>query len=168
MIDFMLIAAPRSATTWVGNLLTTSESHCIHDPLVMHHYADIDAIKSLKTLGISCTGIWMFPAFLASHPARKVILHRPIEEVNQSLAEMGLGPVDSRCDELLREIDGRHYHWESVFERDTAKEIYEYLLGLPFDVERFDELRKIRMEPEHARVPTNKETIRRLLAELTK
>lgn len=89
MIDFMVIGLPRSGTAWAANWLTTDTTFCLHDPLAKYHHTELDGLVSDKRLGVACTGLWTQPEWLNAHPAKKVILHRPLEEINRSLKAIG-------------------------------------------------------------------------------
>lgn len=156
MIEFMVIAYPRSGTTWAANWLSTDTTLCLHDPLWKRTYQDLDTIKSKKTLGISCTGIGLFPEWLNQHPARKVILHRHVDEVNKSLAEIGLPPTAVM---KLDDISGMHVYWKDIF--DSPRKIYEYLLELPFDEERHTELKSMEIQPDFEGLEINKNATRK-------
>lgn len=164
MISFMVIAAPRSATTWTSNWLTTDTSLCLHDPLWRWHYSDLDAIESSKTLGIACTGIALFPEWVNAHPARKVILHRDMKEVDASLENIGLTPISSHWEGVLDKIRGIHLDWTDVFE--NPKHIYEYLLDRPFDAERHEQLREMNVQPAFAKLSIDRGATSRLIREL--
>lgn len=164
MVEFMLLAAPRSGTTWASNWLTTDETLCLHDPLWTYHYSDLDHIKTDKILGISCTGLYKFPEFINKHPARKVILHRNEEEINASLKEIGLPPI-SNVEDDLNQISGFHVNWKWIF--DEPKEIYEYLTGLKFDAERHALLKEIEMQPNFPGLVINRDVTAKLLKELS-
>lgn len=146
----MVIAAPRSGTTWAANWLTTDTTLCLHDPLWTRHYSELDAIPTSKALGIACTGIALFPDWLNQHPARKVILHRPLNEVDASLAAIGLPPCGVAWRGVLERIKGAHVDWRNLWKR--PQEIYEFLLRRPFDAERFEQLRQMRVQPDFERV----------------
>lgn len=161
----MVIAAARSATTWCANWLTTDTTLCLHDPLWKTHYSEWDAIQSTHTLGISCTGIALFPEWVNQHPARKVVLHRDAGEINASLEKIGLPPLAQIWCERLESIQGMHCHWEDVFER--PQRIYEHLLQRPMDWERHALLKEIRMQPLFERLQPQKEVGERLIAELS-
>ena len=137
MISFMVIAAPRSGTAWAANWLTTDRSLCLHEPTARWPYQEWDHLKSDRLLGIACTvSAIKHGDFLRSHPARKVILHRDMREIRESMARLSiLGDYDPEC---LDRIEGYHYDWSEIFS-DPAP-IYEYLLERPFDAERHQEL----------------------------
>lgn len=167
MVEFMVIAAPRSGTTWAANWLTTDTSLCLHDPLFQRHYSDLDSIKTDKMLGISCTGIALFQDFVQNHPARKLILHRDTAEVNKSLADIGLPPIDgAEWDGLLSSIKGFHVHWESLF--TDPRPIYEYLLQKELDAERHALLREMQIQPNFDEVKVDRNATRKLIEEMRK
>ena len=164
MIEFMIIAAPRCGTTWAANWLSTDSTLCIHDPLYTKHYSELDSIYSNKMLGVSCTGLYHFPDFINSHPARKVILHRPIGEINKSLELLGLPGVRDEDINRLNTIKGKHFAWTELF--NNPSEIYEYLLLKRFDSERFNQIKHIEMQPRFCSLPVSKEVTARLILEL--
>lgn len=164
MVEFMIVALPRSGTTWAANWLTTDTTLCLHDPLYTTHYSGWDAIQTEKTLGISCTGIVHFPDWLNQHPARKVILHRPIVEINQSVEAIGLPRVAPTLEHSLNRVEGMHVYWTDIF--DKPKGIYEFLTGLEFDAERHAFLKDIEMQPNFEGLSVGREVTLRLMNEL--
>lgn len=164
MIEFMVIAAPRCGTTWASNWLTTDETLCLHDPLYTRHYTELDGIESKKVLGVSCTGLYHFPEWVSSHPARKVVLHRPLAEINESMDAIGLPLVTQGDLDRLHRIDGLHLDWRAMF--DSPALMYEYLLQMEFDPERHAELKGIEMQPNFIGLSVGKEVTRRLIEEL--
>jgi hypothetical protein len=176
MLDFMVIALPRSATTWVSNFLTTDSTLCLHDPLYNWHYGDLDRIAQvMKTsgkppppgwVGISCTGIWRFPDFVKAHPARKLVIHRNLNEINDELSRLGLPLLTGNDYHALSAIDGFHVDFEDLFEAGTFELIQTYLTGLPFNRARFNLLTQIEMQPKFSGLTINKEVTRRLHREV--
>jgi hypothetical protein len=153
MIDFIVTGLPRSGTTWAANWLTTDNTLCIHDPLYKYYFEDLDAIESNKKLGISCTGLWRTPELLANHPAKKLIIHRSLDEVNDSLAiEMGVNKITEEQAESLKLIDGMHIQFPELFNPLVAKEVYENLLDKPFDAERHAYLVEMNVQPNFNKV----------------
>lgn len=163
MVEFMLLAAPRSGTTWASNWLTTDKTLCLHDPLWTHHYSDLDKIQSSKKLGVACTGLYMFSEFVNNHPARKIVLHRDENEINQSLEAIGL-PALSNTEEALYKINGWHMDWKKIF--TEPKTIYEFLTELEFDEERHSLLKEIEMQPNFEGLTINKKVTFALFNEL--
>lgn len=163
-ISFMVISAPRSASTWCSNWLTTDASLCLHDPLWRWHYTELDAIQCDKLLGIACTGVALFPDWVNAHPARKVILHRPLHEVDESLTKIGLTPCSAQWEGVLARIRGVHLDWTDLFER--PKNVYEYLLDRPFDADRHAMLREMNVQPSFAKLSIDRGATARLIREL--
>lgn len=142
MIEFMVIAAPRSATAWCSVWLTTGYTMCYHDPLWDRPHRELDLLTHpTLRVGISCTGLGNFPAWVNKHPAKKVILHRPPAEVNHSLQRLGLPACQPELFANLDHIEGLHVPWTAVFE-DPAR-LYTYLLGVPFDAVRHQQLKAL-------------------------
>lgn len=164
MIEFMVIAAPRSGTTWVSNWLTTDTTLCLHDPLYQIHYEDFDKLESSKVLGISCTGMGYFPDWLNAHPSRKVILHRDLSEINKSMEAIGLPSIEQNYLDSLSKINGIHVDWMDIF--NNPKDIYEYLTGFQFNEERHALLRGIEMQPKFSGLKVGHEVTKRLMQEL--
>lgn len=163
----MIVALPRSGTTWAANWLTTDATLCLHDPLYRWHYRDWDRLKaSDKSIGIACTGIWRWADWLNAHPARKVVLHRSLPEINQSLCDLGLPPCTPADVSALNSINGEHHDYLDLFDRTAAARIYERLLLDAFDPSRHAELVQIEMQPNFAGLSVGADVTRRLVAEL--
>lgn len=166
MIEFMLLAAPRSGTTWAANWLTTDATLCLHDPLLKWTTDELMTLESPKRLGVSCTGLALFPEWVNDHPARKVILHRPLHEVDESLVNIGMTPISEHWDGVLDKIRGMHLDWSVLFDIRGAKHVHEYLLDLPFDPERWALLRELNVQPHFEGLTMNREATSRLMNEL--
>jgi hypothetical protein len=136
VIEFMLLGAPRSATAWCSNWLTTDNTLCIHEPLARWSIGELDEIKSSKVLGIACTVLAQAPEFVNRHSSRKVILHRDATEVRESMRKLRIeGAYDFAA---MDRIEGMHCDWRKVF--TDPEPIYTFLLNRKFDRERHAEL----------------------------
>ena len=164
MISFMVLSSPRSGSTWASNWLSTDRTHCIHDPLWNHHYTELDGIESSKLLGVACTGLAMFPDWVNAHPARKVILHRPLSEINASLELRGCHTISQKQHDMLDGVEGMHVLWRDLFEKPAP--IYEYLTGLAFDPERHKILVELNVQNKVEKIVVKPEVIKRFLDEL--
>lgn len=168
MISFMVIGLPRSGTTWAANWLCTDHTHCIHDPLYKYHYLNLDNLPSHhKQLGVSCTGLWFFTKWLNAHPARKVILHRDLEEVNASLGKLGFPSYKEEDAAMLDAVNGLHVPYTDLFTQPTK--LWEYLVGKPFsqaDAQRHEELKHIYMQPAFGQIEIDKDVTKRLMKEV--
>jgi len=96
MIEFMVIGLPRSRTTWLSNLLTTTATFCMHDPLSQYTFPELNQYTCKKTFGIADTAIYsLLGSRLNAHPAKKLIIHRPISEINASLGRHQVSQSDA-------------------------------------------------------------------------
>lgn len=171
MISFMVLGGPRSATTWLANLLTTDSTLCLHDPLLEHkaHLLDQMTIPG-KRLGMADTSAMIWPEWVWPHPAKKIILYRNPDEMNTALRALG-----------LREIEPANYakwikaaprgveviSWETVFDASMARRICRKF-DIPFCRWRFEELRKMNIQPQFTRLPLGKEAVQELVQRLAK
>lgn len=161
MLDFMVLSAPRSGSTWTANWLTTDKTYCVHDPILEYKSTEMDAIPAYdKMLGIACTGLALMPSFVNDHPARKVIVHRDLRDVNLSMLKIGLTELDPVWDTALERLQGMHVGYPDLFDEGPARAIWEYLTGLPFDANRHARLRRMKIVPHHPRVPVFDECAR--------
>lgn len=148
----MVLSAPRSASTWVANWLTTERTLCLHDPILEHTPEEMDLIPCDRTLGVACTGLGLLANLVNAHPARKVILHRDLAEVNHSLVTIGLSRLGKCWDRALARVQGLHCYYNDVFDPTAAGLIYHYLTGQPFDRERHAQLRAMHIEPNFEKI----------------
>lgn len=171
MISFMVLGGPRSATTWLANLLTTDNTLCLHDPLLEHQAHALDHMQiPNKRVGIADTSALLYPDWLEQHRAKKIVLWRDPAEFNVSLRELGLRELDGRAHakriaDLPRGI--QVFPWQSVFHQGTAKEICK-LFDVPFCRWRFEELKKMNIQPQWNRLSVGKEAVRDLVRRLAK
>jgi hypothetical protein len=162
----MVLGTPRSGTAWVANWLTTDRTLCLHDPLWTHHYSELDQMLFPgRRVGVACTGLALFPQYLEKHPARKVILHRPIEEVNASLTQMGMPALGEAWDGALDRIQGMHVPWTDVLNPDRADEIHQFLLRRRLDTDRHAMLTRFNVQMAFEKIVPDRSAIRRLLSE---
>jgi hypothetical protein len=159
VLDFIVVALPRSGTTWAANWLTDDQALCIHDPLWTMHYRDLDeAIPPMagdRMAGISCTALWRWPDWLNRHPAKKLILHRNLDEVRESMMAAGLPPVSDASSQSLAAIRGLHAPWRDLFRPERAQAMWQLLTGRPFDAVRHAELLQMEVSPRFSAVRRN-------------
>lgn len=150
MIDFAILALPRSGTTWAANWLTGYRHICLHDPL--QHYTQEDLLRwsyrNPKETGVSCTGLWMHPEWVETHIRRWIIIDRPVHEVQSSLFQIGLPPMGEQAIERFRAMPGRRFQMTDLFKPESASEIQRLLMPhRPFDIDRHRELCKMEINP---------------------
>lgn len=168
MIEFMVIGLPRSGTTWLSNWLTTDTTLCLHDPTASYTLPDLDALTSTKTLGIADTALALNPKWVNDHSARKLVLIRDHEEINESLANAGLPLLDPILSKRLLEIKAPHILFQDLFNPATAQKIYEYLTLKPFDAERHKYLTELNVQTKDGAVEMSMPILRDFIERIKK
>jgi hypothetical protein len=93
---FFILGLPRSRTIWLANLFTYARSICYHEP--SKHFEKIENLKSLFEIskkpfqGVSDSGLTIFHEEineLFNNPPI-LLIDRPVNEVVQSLGEIGI------------------------------------------------------------------------------
>ena len=148
MIDFMIVGLPRSGTAWLANWFTTERSICWHEPLWTRPLAELDAVKGAGLFGIADTMLVMLGTDeLNAHPAKKLIVHRELGDVNLSLTKAGLpGAMRDEHKWALDEIGGYHITFHDLWNVEKFKPAAEWLLPVPFDTARYALLRDLQVE----------------------
>lgn len=136
MIDFMVLALPRSGSAWVANLLTTDTSLCIHESAMDYHTTDLDAMEYNGTLGIAETSAFIRVDELNLHSAKKLIIDRPFDDINKSIAELGFKAMPSYSADLMIQLKGYRIAYKDLFNYEIMSEAYYYLLRKELNQER--------------------------------
>lgn len=150
MVDFIVLGLPRSGTTWMANWLTTDRSLCLHDPFSHLYPEQLDAKRSDKTFGISCTGAYMIPSWLQWQDCPVVVIERDIKEVDEELKQIGLPPVSGSPEiaEYFAKAKGRRFKFEDIWNEVKAREMWAFLLPkIGFDRERYELLSAMHVQP---------------------
>lgn len=168
MIDFMLLAGPRSGTTWCANWLTTDTTMCLHDPLTVYKIPVLEQLTFPgRRKGIACTGSYLYPDWVLGSKARKAILYRDPEEINHAHDALGLRRIDpvKHNKAIARLVDNGVpvWDWDAIFEVRTALDIWNTLLpDLPFDLHRHHQLVGMNVQPQFNRRQFGREAIQEL------
>lgn len=160
MIDFIVMGLPRSGTTWLANWLTTDRSLCLHDP-----FNDLpeDWPRDSRRFGISCTGAYLMPAWLAEQDCPVAVIERPRAECEASAGSIGLGCDMESHQSALSRAPGFRVAFEALWDENKAKGLWGYLLPeLPFDSIRYRLLRSMNVQPHNWQF--NEDTARELVA----
>lgn len=148
-LDFIVLALPRSGTTWLSNWLTTDRTLCLHDPFSLGMPEAWPRDHRLR--GISCTGAALMPRWLARYTCPIAIIERNPEECDASLARLGLPDTD-----LLREALGATrglcVDFDELWREGSARALWHYLMpaSIPFDALRYRLLREMHVQPMNA------------------
>lgn len=138
MIDFMVLGLPRSGTAWLANLLTTDTSLCLHESFMHHDLKQLDSKENppAHKFGISETSAIFIPDEINQHSAFKIIIERPIDEINLSLYRLGLPCIDDSFVKLLKNIEGYRISFNDLFEASKIAEAYKLALNKELNHER--------------------------------
>lgn len=147
MFDFIVIGLPRSGTTWLANWLTTDHSLCLHDPFSMG-WPDTWP-RDGRRFGISCTGAYLMPEFMAGQSCPVAIIDRPAAECEASLTELGFPTgIIQELEEALGEAAGSRFKYASIWDEAGAKELWDFLIpDRGFDVLRYRLLAGMQIQP---------------------
>lgn len=161
-MDFMILGYPRSATTWMANLFTTDRSVCVHDPLETHTVPELHDLRVPgRTLGISCTGIWLDSALVKRYSCPKVVILRDIDVCNRELAAIGLPELSPILARRLLAVDAMRVPFEGLWDEDVMRQVWEHLLPtVSFDVIRYRLLREFSIQPRFEVLQANPEATR--------
>jgi len=146
MIDFMILALPRSGTAWVANLLTTDTSLCIHEAFMDHSIDDLDNRSYDGMLGIAETSAFIRVDELNLHSAKKLIIDRPFDEINNSIVKLGFKAMPSYSADLMIQLKGYRIAYKDLFNYDIMAEAYYYLLRKELNQERHRMLCQMNIE----------------------
>jgi hypothetical protein len=151
MIDFAIAALPRSATAWLSAWFTNEKSICWHETLMTQDLKSLAAMSHGRMLGVAETALCQFsPDEINALPGKKLIVHRPLKAVNQSLAALGLPEMDAKAASNLDSIEGYHLTFDAVFSPSKFSAAHEWLVGYPFDEDRFHGLRRLNVQNQSA------------------
>jgi hypothetical protein len=159
----MIIALPRSRTTWLANFLTTEKTFCFHDPLAeMYSYKEVLNLNTDRLTGIADTGIGWFDTSIFD--CRKLIIERPVSDVNKEMSsllgqEIDLTPLWAN----MQRIEALRVPFDQINER--LEEIWTYCTELPYDALRAEYL--INMNVQVIELPLNAERLNSLRSEIT-
>lgn len=144
-LDFIVLGLPRSGTTWLANWLTTDRTLCLHDPFAKQLPEQWEG--GTKRMGISCTGAYLMPKWLAQFDCPVAIIERDADECDRCLTKLGL-PSTNGIRGAFAKAQGRRFTFADLWNEERAKELWTYLLpGIPFDSARYRLLREMRIEP---------------------
>lgn len=171
MLDFMVIGLPRSGTTWVSNWLNTDTILCFHDPLYSSHFEDWNTVlpnPNFQKVGVSCTGIWRWVDWVNAQPCNKLILERPISEVQESLDRLDFPLLTQDNIEKFKSIEGPRVSFSKlVSDQGIAKEVWSYLTNSEFNPCRFQQLREYNIQPNFGAITPDPIVTAKLYRELS-
>lgn len=129
----MVIALPRSGTAWAANLLTTDTSVCLHEAFMEFSIDELDSFKWPHKLGIAETSGAFCADEINKHPAKKLVIERPIAEINQSAKKLDLPELTEHAKSLLDKVNGYKIDYKSLFDYKEMSKAYKFLLEKDLD-----------------------------------
>ncbi len=170
MLKRMVIALPRSGTTWAANFFSVPGETMVHDPLYHTHYSDWNKTYD----AVSCTGIYDWPEFVAAQTCPILILHRPLHEIRLSIYQRyqeGSNWLLPDAEQRLLRLERPGVmvaHWRGLFNPEIAARMWRHLhMPAQFDAVRHKELSKMRVDPVKPEPDDADQGLhRRLMAEL--
>jgi hypothetical protein len=155
-LDFIVLALPRSGTSWVANWLTTERSLCLHDPFALGLPSSWP--KDERARGISCTAAYLMRGWVDKFDCPVAVIERDPAACDESLRELGL-PDSAFCQAALREVHAQRFAFEGLWDEGGARELWEYLLPqIPFDALRWRLLKDMQVQPYWPRFQPDHET----------
>lgn len=147
----MVTALPRSATAWLSAWFTTEKSICWHETLMAQSPEGLFHMQHERLLGVSETSLCLYPSDQVNTlPGKKLIVHRPLKEVNASLAHLGLPTMNRTAASNLDSVEGYHMTFDALFNPSKFGIAHEWLVDYPFDEVRYDMLRRLDIQNQEA------------------
>jgi hypothetical protein len=160
-LDFMVLAYPRSGTTWAANWLTTDRSLCLHDPWSIGMPATWP--HDGRTRGIACTGSYLMPKWLAQYDVPTLVIERERDDCDASMAKIGLTAGDVP-QSMIDDVPAYRIAFDDLFNEVVAREVWEFLLPrVPFDSIRYRLLQTMQVQPHMQKWKPDEATIRALI-----
>ena len=132
MIDFAILALPRSGTAWISNLFTDNHNICIHDPLVDYTVDQLLRMRrgAVKT-GISDTALIMHHRDVIEQLTCPIVkIHRDIFEINESLRKCGINyDIENEHLESFSSVHCKTIEFADLWSYEKMASLYDYLTG---------------------------------------
>jgi len=172
MIDFIILALPRSGSAWLANLFSSGDVLCLHDPLSEHSLKSLAARKKAHggILGVVDTSLGLMPGLVDGIDCPKARLMRPVAEINESLAACGLSHRVGYLETLrLQQLECPRIEYEHLHDYTIMSAIFSHLTGREgLDKSRFDELCKLNVQRHPASFAPDYSNLEKLITEYAK
>lgn len=141
---FVVLALPRSRTTWLSKFLTYNDWFCGHDELIkMRQTEDVKSWLSQENTGTVETAAAPFWRLaLNLKPDLKIVtIRRDPEEAAISAAKAGFGDnlletfkyLDHKLGQIERRTGCKSYKYEDLTQEEVCKDLFEHLLPYEHD-----------------------------------
>lgn len=145
--NFFVIGLPRSRTAWLANFLTYGDRFCYHEGLdgcstIEEYKEKLGAHK-----GDSCTGLMAIDIEAAYPEAPKLIIESSIDKAVEFTEEIYGVYTPEVFEDLKTKLDGIKGMRVKVEDiNNSLEEIWDYLIGTPYNKERGDMLSNMNIE----------------------
>lgn len=150
MIDFAIVALPRSGTAWLSNLLTTNDVICWHDPLA-YKFRPEEVVK--MNGGFSDTGMGFYPG-IVNRIQKRIVISRGRAKCEESLHRIGVDlPFLDLLESSIKEVNADiTVDFDDLFEYKTSNMIYEFCIGERLSKERHALMRELDVQNRSAKL----------------
>ena len=156
MHRFFITGLPRSRTAWMAAFMTAGNAVCLHEP---RNWKAMWESDGAKFVGISDSGLgFQMQSIIDAYEPRILIIDRPIEEVEASLAALNTGLPRTNFCEILHKNLSKFNTGESNILRVpyhllndelTMQKIFWHLTpGECFDEGRFRAMRDVNIQAD--------------------
>ena len=146
-MSFVILALPRSRTTWLSKFLTYRTWSCGHEEI--RHLRSMDDARAWFTQ--DCTGTaetlaapWWRLIRKLSPDTKLVVVRRPVAEVVDSLMalplafdreklETSFARLDRKLDQIVARTGCMSVSYDGLNSKQTCRELFEYCLPYAFD-----------------------------------
>lgn len=139
---FLVLALPRSRTTWLSQFLSFGDWHCGHDEL--RHCRQLEDVKSwlaqpnTGTVETAAAPFWRLALHMAPD-LRIVTIRRDPDEAARSAVAAGLGDdlglmtaafhrLDRKLDQIERRTRAWSVRYDDLTDEHVCRDLFEYLL----------------------------------------
>lgn len=154
--NFLIVARPRSRTSWLSTFLNADGVVCQHD--LIDRCVDLDDYRrALRGSGgiagaVDTGAVFFLDQILEGIPeCRVVTIDRPGYECEESLAVAGvkadLTPYDSYIEAAKRVPQSIWFEYNSLDDEGALRLLWSHVAGKPFPQRWYDHVRHMAIEP---------------------
>lgn len=151
MTQFLILALPRSRTTWLSEFLSYGDWYCGHDEIqYMRQMEDVKSwISQPKTGTIETSVVPFWRLAFDLNPNLKIVtIRRDPVEAAKSAVSAGLGTdldsmvkyfkyLDHKLNQIEKRTGCRSFKYEDLTQESVCADLFEYVLPYKHDSERW-------------------------------
>lgn len=158
---FFITGLGRCRTTWLSLFLSNGPVFCHHDllrevlPSNLRQHMRAKAPPEAVEVGLADSGLGIVPELVAPME-RVVMVHRPVDEVLNSMCRLGgdrevmrnvLANAERGMNAIRRNAETMDVLFEQLDEIDTVRAIWHFLVRAPWSNARWTLFTRTRVEP---------------------